>query len=378
MSKKLIEDFYLYSRKKSADILLGTIPYFRRSLRFCALPFLFFYDINWAICPRSRLYVAWDLLYIFFRFKYYPENYSLCHLWEKDRASWRNYYASIYDAYQRGRLRKEVHKKEYEVLFEDKNVCYQLCKAAELPLPVQYETLNPSADYRSVLRTILKESPSTELIVKDAFGKGGSGIFMVNKDVGSGEILVSSKDGQQMSLDKFVLNNYSVVQERVVQHPDLSKVSLSTNTCRIVTMRTKSGKVIILGALMRFSGGDSFVDNASSGGIAVGVDLDTGRLKPDGFDFKSRTFQSHPVSKIIFDGFQVPEWDDVISLAKKIQNSFSYYPLLGHDLAITSDGATIIEINAAHDNILLEMCCGPILEKAEVRAAFEEYNLIIN
>lgn len=374
----MIETVYTNIKQNTGDFFTKIVPYFRRFLRFCALPYYYFTGINWELCPRSRVYVAWDLLYIFFRLNYYPENYSLCHLWEKDRASWRNYYGSIYDAYQRGRLRKEVQRKEYEILFEDKYVSYQLCKAAGIPLPIQHACLYPHDDYRSDIRAVLTANPRSELIIKPVRGKGGGGLFLASYDSDIEKVFVCNTKGEKIELNDFQLATYSVLQERVSQQPVLTKIAPSTNTFRIVTMMTKDGNIIIVGTRIRFGRHNSFIDNTSSGGIGVGVYVDTGVLMKNGFDAMGRLYLSHPVSGVGFEGLQIPHWQEIIELAKKVQSTFPYYRMLGHDIALTDKGPVIIEINAAHDNIMLEQNCGPILEKDDVRRAFKEYDLIIN
>src|SRR6056297_802144 len=124
--------------------MLSESPAFiRRFLRFLALPYCYFFYINWKICKVSRLRVIYDLFYIFFGLKFFPENYSLCHLWEKKRSDWKYYYGSVYDALQRSRLRKEVFPIKYRIIFDDKNVCHQLCIANHLPAPYQFGIVSP-------------------------------------------------------------------------------------------------------------------------------------------------------------------------------------------------------------------------------------------
>ena len=374
----MTEKIYIKLKDSCFYFLTRMTPYFRRSLRFCALPYCYFRVINWDICPKSKIAVLSDLLYIFFKLKYYPENYSLCRLWEKNKSEWRNYYGSIYDAYQRDRLRKELQKKEYEILFEDKYVCYQLCKSENLPLPKQYACFYPNDNYRSCIEKALKKNPALEFIIKPVGSKGGRGLYLLAYEPENENIMVRDPKGNCVTLDNFHLDTYSVFQERVKQHPALSKISTSTNTFRIVTMITKNNNIIILGAKVRFGKGDTFIDNTSSGGVGVGIYIDTGILMKDGFDSKGRQYDSHPATGVVFEGVQVPEWQNIIDLVKNIQSKFPYYRMLGHDIALTDKGPVIIEINAAHDNIMLEQSCGPILENNITRQAFEEYGLLIN
>lgn len=371
----VVKDLYdkLCTILKSIGVLIN--PYYRRYIRFLALPYCYFKFVNWDECPVSRYQVIKDYLYIFFALKYFPDNYSLCRLWEKDRFEWRYYYGSMYDPYQRGRLRKEVQKKEYEILFQDKYVCYQLCRAANLPLPRQYACINPEEDYKSKIRFILNSNSDKNIIIKPVMGKGGKDIVLAFKE--DDKFIIRLKNNK-IFLNNYIIRSRSVVQEFIIQHNKLSRISQSINTIRIVTLLTKSNDVIIIGALMRFGVKDAFIDNTSIGGVAVGINLEKGILNKIAYDFKSRKYYSHPTSGLVFENFQIPYWTAVVDLAKKTQLAFPYYKLLGHDIAITLDGPIIIEVNETYDNVGIEQSYGPILSNKEVIKEFNEYGLLIN
>lgn len=374
-SQGLIDGTYYRLRKFAGYIQKKAGVLMRRMLRLLALPYCFLYMINWQECNKSKLQVSLDLLYIFFRLRYFPDNYSLCRLWEKDRSVWRYYYGSIYDAYQRERLSKIVQKPEYQILFDDKFVCYQLCKAADLPVPYQYGKVENADDCRELLEDILTENPDKKAILKPVRSERGEGIalaYAVN-----GRIVVRVAQ-QELELREYSLFGPSVVQEYVTQHPQLAVVAPSTNTVRVVTMLTPTKKVLFVGALMRFGVGDAFLDNVSLGGVAVGVDMEQGMLNNEGIDFQSRVHTCHPTSGVQFENFEIPNWKAIVTLCKRIQLEFDFYKLLGLDILMTSSGPILIEINSAHDNVGLEQAYGPILEKNDVLQNFRDYSLLIN
>ena len=132
-------DFY-YEKIKHVYIYIGNElkTLLRRLIKYLALPLLIL-EIAYNKEVKVNLSnLIKDLMFIFFKLKYYPDNYIPCRLWEKKREIWYKYYGSIYDAYQRKKLRKEVQKEEYEIVFLDKSICYSLCWAYKLPLPIQY------------------------------------------------------------------------------------------------------------------------------------------------------------------------------------------------------------------------------------------------
>ena len=140
MLEKLYDTLYSFVDNSKEFI----IQYFRRFIRLLTLPYCYIYLVNWSECNSSRWQVAKDFYFIFFKLKYYPDNYSLCRFWEKDRDEWLYYYGSIYDPYQRLMLRKKVQPKEYDILFDNKEICYQLCNNSDLPLPKQFGVVDRS------------------------------------------------------------------------------------------------------------------------------------------------------------------------------------------------------------------------------------------
>jgi hypothetical protein len=143
-------------------------------------------------------------------------------------------------------------------------------------------------------------------------------------------------------------------------------------------MKKKDGEVLVVGAYIRFGVGAAQVDNLSQGGLSVAVDKRTGRLASCGHDRRSHEYERHPTSQIEFEHHTVPYWSEVMKLAANVQRRLPYYRLLGMDIAVTSDGPVVIEINSDYDNVDLEQACGPILKDREVLTAFAEYGLLIN
>ncbi|SFM70129.1 sugar-transfer associated ATP-grasp domain-containing protein [Marinobacter pelagius] len=369
-------DLELISDKLKRQTTYGVesaIPYIRRFLRFLALPYCFS-KVNWNECTKSKTQVACDFLYIFFQLKYYPDNYSPCRLWEKSRSEWSYYYGSNYDPYQRRQLKKSVQPTVYEIVFRDKVIAEMLCKARNIRTPEIIRILKEG----EILEKAVKEFDEQNmkyLIFKPRSGKGGGGITCTQIKDGTVDAI---QKGILVPLSGVRAESELIVQEFIIQHRDLSRISKSTNTIRVVTILRKNGDIIIVGTYARFGVGDSKVDNLSQGGICVSVDMDSGKLVETGFDRMSQVFTHHPTSRVPFHGYQIPKWEDVISLAKKVQSAFDFYPLLGMDIAITEEGPAVIEINSGYDNVDLEQATGPILKNPDVYATFKEYDLLIN
>ncbi len=369
----------IYSKATASASQLGDTltPYFRRLVRFLALPYYFCCGIDWKICRKNKFAVCLDLLYIFFVLKHYPDHYFHCRLWEKKREEWKYYFGSIYDAYQRRQFKKYIYNRENFVLFANKQICYQLCHDAGFPLPAQFCTLYPNEDYRSRLAACVeKTAVGDQVIVKAVDGMGGKGIVGAFRD-GDG-IKVRRKE-VVCDLAEFELNHPAVVQQYVRQHHLVQQFSPTTSTIRVATMlKSDYSGVVLVGAFMRFGVGGSVVDNLSSGGVAVGVDLSSGRLGELAVGFAGNLHARHPDSGLPFKDFQIPHWAEVVELAKKVQRHFHYHKLLGLDLCITEEGTLLIEINEEQDLVAMEMSYGPILKNPEVWEEFKAYNLLVS
>lgn len=344
--------------------------------RFIALPYCFVKQINWNHCDKSYFQIMKDLIYIFFRLGYYPDNYSPCRLWEKTREEWSYYYGSTYNPLQRYKLRKEVQRYEYQILFNDKVVCDQLCKSINVRMPKTYGVINKNDSYNAIIRNIFVAHKMHKLILKPIMGHAGMGIVMaINED---GKIIIDDK-GKIYNLDEFIIHDKYIIQEIISQDQKVASFSSSSiNTVRVVTLYTRKHTIKIISASMRFGVGDSYVDNWSAGGIAVGVDYSKGTLMKIAYDKHGNQYKMHPVSKKIFYDFMIPYWNEVIELASKIQFAFPYYKLLGMDIAIQEDGPTLIEINANPDIIFQEQTSGPLLRDEEIYNEFKEYDLLVN
>ncbi|CAK8725042.1 hypothetical protein GMJAKD_15455 [Candidatus Electrothrix aarhusensis] len=352
------------------------IPYIRRIIRFFALPYCYFYMVNWEECKAGRLQVASDFLYIFFVLKYFPDNYSVCRFWEKSRREWSFYYGSNYDPFQRRQLRKFVQKKEHVIIFEDKDICYQLCRANEFPLPVQIGRADNKKLCVELLNEYFQSQRDGKIIIKPVGGSAGSDILLAWQE---NNLLKLKNNNDLYDINSMPFCGPAVLQEVLIQHHVLDQlVSTSVNTIRIVTMLGDNDNVIFLGAYIRFGVGGSFLDNTSQGGVPVNIDIQKGCLAKYGFDFSTKKHTQHPDTGVVFEGINIPLWQDVLKLAKKIQRCFYFHKLMGHDIAITENGPVIIELNSIYDNVGLERSCGPILQNDAVLKQYMKYNLLIN
>ena len=328
-------------------------------------------------CRKSGPALALDLLTWFFSYRTFPSHYAVCRLWEVDRKDWGYYFGSNYQPHQQARLRKTVQPFEYRVLFNDKRLCVLLCQALGFRTPVTHGLLDPAGDFRARLAEWMAASSARKLIIKPLAAFGGRGIVLAEP----AEKGIMVRDGRTTtSLADFVLEGRALVQDVLVQDPRMSAFSPSSvNTLRIVTMMTPQNDVLLVNGSFRSGVGGSLVDNWSAGGVSVGIDCRNGVLKKFAYDRNSRRHAVHPSSGIVFEGSPVPEWGRVVETAKNIQRAFSFFRLIGLDIALDEDGRpVVIEINHGPDLAGLEQKAGPLLKDEAVLRAFGEYDLLVN
>lgn len=196
----------------------------------------------------------------------------------------------------------------------------------------------------------------------------GTGVFLIEK-VGKNIII----NNGNMSLDEFLkevnTEREFIMQERIVQHPDLAKFNPgTTNTVRIVTTKFNKNAHVFAATLRIGSNKNAYLDNAHQGGTFVGVDDETGKLKEWGYyafaDGKTRE-KFHPVSNIVYLNQQIPYWKETLDLVKKLHTYCDYYTSIGWDVVITENGPKIIELNTYWANDIIQGPHGGLKQKWE-------------
>ena len=119
----------------------------------------------------------------------------------------------------------------------------------------------------------------------------------------------------------------------------------SVNTIRIPSF-LRDGKFTVIWTRMRMGKKGAIVDNAGAGGIVVNVDPETGVITSDGIDESYNHFERHPGSGLVFKGWQVPRWDELLKTVEELHRTiFSKHVYVAWDFALTDDGWVVIEGN---------------------------------
>lgn len=185
----------------------------------------------------------------------------------------------------------------------------------------------------SELTYFLKNNP--QFIAKPFGGMCGKGIEKLKA-----EDFDSAAELKSYLIEKGLL----LLEEVVVQHPEMSRLHPhSVNTCRVITL-LKDGKAHVVAAYLRIGNG-KHVDNFNSGGMVVPIEEDRGEIIYPALNKNGELFEAHPATGVPIKGFKVPDWNSVTDLAKRAAAVVPQVGLVGWDIAVTEKGPLIIEGN---------------------------------
>lgn len=185
------------------------------------------------------------------------------------------------------------------------------------------------------------------LFCKLVDGECGKGVFQLR--ITNGQIFINEAPSTKQELEKRFGQGRYIAQTVIKQHHLMSQLHPSSiNSMRLITVRgLKDGKIEVFPSILRIGTGNSIVDNTSQGGLAVGIDLKTGRLKQYGF-YKPQfglKVDSHPDSHIRFDQFFIPQFEEAIKQAVYFHSMLPNLHSVGWDIAIGENGPVFIEGN---------------------------------
>lgn len=183
---------------------------------------------------------------------------------------------------------------------------------------------------------------------------------LVGETQGKGiELIQGMEDLQRLGGADALIQKKCLLEDFIVQHHELAAFNPdSVNTVRVYTLKDRNGKVYIFGAALRIGAPNNYVDNFHAGGCAYSIDVESGIVEAKGIRTvgKERVI-FHPGTDKCVLGFRIPNWEkieDTVIRAAEISN----LRLLGWDVAVTEDGAELIEANNGADIDLAQFTHG--------------------
>lgn len=197
-------------------------------------------------------------------------------------------------------------------------------------------------------------------VCKNVFEACGRGVRLVDS--------ASCGKTVREQFDEMVSDTKYIVEEVIRQSEIMAAFNdTSVNTVRFVTMTTEDG-IETPFSFFRVGAKGSFVDNAGSGGCVSGVDTSCGRIETMGYDEYGSSYVCHPGSGKQFEGFQIPDWDSLVRVAKEAAAKVPGVKIVGWDFAHTDDGWVLVEGNAMSQIGVLQ-----IAYQRGMRADFERF-----
>ncbi len=310
---------------------------------------------------KSLFRMAGELLYLSFVFRSFPRHYFSRYLFKKESTGIMNYYP---DDFLNFKVKPLFNNKEVIDVLENKlyfNFFYSQFNIS-LPEIIMYNhrkmfvrdkictEVNNIREFRLLLEELFKENPGRKsiFIKKTYWSYGGDRIYKLYP------AQLENDPEAVVELYSDVTKAGFLFQETVIQHPGLDKLNPSClNTIRLDTFINSDGNIEILSGYIRMSTINFHLDNISSGGCQVGIDLVTGKLKKNGyFTIRSngvRVLTEHPVTRTVFRDFPVPLFTQAKDLVKKAARYMPEIRLVGWDVAISESGPVLIEGNSNYD-----------------------------
>lgn len=199
---------------------------------------------------------------------------------------------------------------------------------------------------------------------KSIYGEEGKGVFLL--EIRNQEIYINNKKEDLKNL-KNLMDEESFLQQEVIQHDEMKKLyPKSVNTLRVVTI-LKDKEVLVYNVIQKIGAYENTCDNWHLGGVIVGVDLSTGRLKADGLltNGYGGKVKKHPNTNIKFENFEIPYFKEALQKAKELHKEFINIKSIGWDIAITNDGPIFIEGNDNWDFVMFQAYYGPQKESLD-------------
>ncbi len=189
------------------------------------------------------------------------------------------------------------------------------------------------------------------------FVKGKETVFAKrHADFGGHGIEKVTVSGDLRALyDKAMAGGQYLIEDTLIQHDALNAVNpTAVNNVRLVTL-LKDGEAHVLFKTLRINAGQEAVISCDD--IWMTLD-DNGRILGNVVNDAMEILDKHPTTGYEFTNLQVPHMDKACELVKSAARLIPEMRYVGWDVAITTDGAAIIEGNnfpsiGLHQNYLL-------------------------
>lgn len=135
-----------------------------------------------------------------------------------------------------------------------------------------------------------------------------------------------------------------LVEECIIQHPDLEAIAPGTaNTTRVTTFVKDDGTVAIINMAQKFGRGQ-VSDQAAFGGFYTAL-YEDGRAMGMGYSVDGHLFETHPDTGKRIADYRVPMMDELRALITEVALVVPQVRYVGWDVVVTPTGPVLVEGN---------------------------------
>jgi hypothetical protein len=208
-------------------------------------------------------------------------------------------------------------------------------------------------------RSMTPDSFEPIQLIKSAVKRYGRVIAKPTTDGGGRRVFLIDEANLELEGKEILKGDWLIINCLENDHILKEIYPHSLNTMRVVFFKNqkRENKILMIG--QRFGTSKSnHVDNISSGGIGYTVDIESGAFsRPYSFMIPEspNQFDRHMDTGFHLKEFIFPDWESRLREIKEIVDSLDYVDYAGLDLAFTSSGIKIIEINSHPESIYTQI-----------------------
>jgi hypothetical protein len=252
--------------------------------------------------------------------------------------------------------------KEYDCLAYDKRFEYLMLRTMNLPHPevllLMFNGIITDSNFGMLdiaeANAILINCGSKRFFLKPSFSNSTKGTDVISIS----ENILYRMNGEITTLTDLCKEaiespaGYVLQREMEDQHPIMRSLNPdSVNTLRIATYR--SGEVFkIIGTFIRVGRKGIPFDNIAAGGVFILVDNETFTTVGECFIHEPgirSVGDKHPDTGVVLVGVKIPFSTEIITMLDYATTVFSEQTYLGWDIALTTKGPCIIEVQCGFD-----------------------------
>lgn len=275
-----------------------------------------------------------------------------------------------------GKIEPVLNNRLYAFAYNDKNFFERYLSDYKEVFPdaiirSQYGMLY-SGTYKALTQAVTEKVlagllTNSEYILKPSIETGGGSNVILVKKLEQG--LQSHENTYSVRQFIDILKTYNrgnaIFQKKIEQHEWFKRFNESSvNTLRMYVYRSVADDVVhLLSSYIRFGREGSVVDSSSQGGFTCGVGLD-GITNSFVINKYGKIFSEQELNKKHICGIEVPNFSNMIGIAKGIAPWFTHQRLLGFDFSIDNSGRVVlIEVNNYNVGVInQQMNNGPLFK----------------